>query len=102
MPSGSWSRPAPRINRLYSISKGPMKTALPALALAVACLLPSTVSAQPKPTDVYVSVVDAKGEPVDGLKAEDFRVREDNTAREVLKAAPATEPLTLALLVDDT
>lgn len=79
-----------------------MKTALPALALAVACLLPSTVSAQPKPTDVYVSVVDAKGEPVDGLKAEDFRVREDNTAREVLKAGPATEPLTVALLVDDT
>ena len=57
---------------------------------------------RPRQTDVYVSVVDAKGEPVTGLPAEEFRVREDGTAREVLKAGPATEPLTVALLVDDS
>jgi VWFA-related protein len=79
-----------------------MKTTVSALAFAAACLLPSTSFAQAKPTDVYVSVVDGKGEPAHGVAAEDFRVREDGVAREVLKAAPATEPLTVALLVDDT
>ena len=79
-----------------------MKYPLSALALAAACVVPVLVSAQSKPTDVYVSVVDGKGDPASGLTAEDFRVREDGVAREVLKAAPATEPLTVALVVDDS
>ena len=79
-----------------------MKPAIPALALAAACVVPFFASAQARPTDVYVSVVDSKGDPVSGLSAEDFRVREDGTAREVLKAGPATQPLTVALLVDDS
>ena len=79
-----------------------MRYAITALAVAAACACPSSVSAQPKQTDVYVSVLDAKGEPATGLTAGDFRVREDSTAREVLKAGPATEPLTVALLVDDS
>ena len=79
-----------------------MKYAITALAVAAACACPSPVSAQPKTADVYVSVLDAKGDPATGLKAEDFRVREDGAAREVLKAGPATEPLSIALLVDDS
>lgn len=79
-----------------------MKYRLSALALAAACALPATVAAQPKPTDVYVGVVDSKGDPAAGLTAQDFRVREDGVAREVLKAGPATEPLTVALLIDDS
>jgi VWFA-related protein len=79
-----------------------MKYPLLSLSLAAACLLPSSIHAQTKPTDVYVSVVDAKGDPASGLTAADFRVREDGVAREVLKAGPATEPLTVALLVDDS
>jgi VWFA-related protein len=51
---------------------------------------------------VTASVVDSKGNPVTGLTADDFRVREDNVAREVLKAGPNTEPMQIALLVDDS
>jgi VWFA-related protein len=72
------------------------------LSLAAACLLSISLSAQTKPVDLYVGVVDAKGEPASGLQAADFQVREDGTAREVLKAGEATEPLTIALLVDDS
>ena len=79
-----------------------MKYTVFALALATACAAPALLHAQSKPTDIYVSVVDSKGEPVTGLTAADFRVREDNTAREVLNAAQATEPLTVAFLVDDS
>jgi Ca-activated chloride channel homolog len=79
-----------------------MKYAVPALALAVACSFPPPLQAQPRQQSVYVSVVDGKGEPATGLTINDFRVREDGAVREVLKVAPATEPLTVALLVDDS
>jgi VWFA-related protein len=52
--------------------------------------------------DIYVSVVDNNGKAVTGLNAADFTVREDGVAREVLSAGPATEQLTISLLVDDS
>jgi VWFA-related protein len=94
-------RPPARINRLYSI-RSTMQPHVYALALAATCALGTGAAAQSKPTEVYVSVADGKGNPAAGLTAQDFRVREDGVAREVLTVAPATEPLTVALLVDDT
>jgi VWFA-related protein len=73
-----------------------------ALLVAACCIRPAAVLAQAKPTTIYVSVLDSKGEPATGLTAADFVVKEDDGAREVLKAEPATEPLTVALLVDDS
>jgi Ca-activated chloride channel family protein len=51
---------------------------------------------------VYVSVVDEKGAPVADLSAPDFVVREDGVVREVLRASRATDPMQIAVLVDDT
>jgi VWFA-related protein len=79
-----------------------MKYPLAAIAFTAALALPTAAGAQAKPTDIYVAVVDSKGEPATGLTVDDFRVREDGTAREVLKAGAATQPLTVALLIDDS
>lgn len=57
---------------------------------------------QSRTRDIYVSVIDGNGAPVKDLTAADFVVREDNAIREVLKAGPATAPIHLALLVDDS
>jgi VWFA-related protein len=78
--------------------------ALGALALSIA---PSGWQSPQRPSerrtrDVYVSVLDSRGNPVTGLAAADFTVREDGVAREVLKAGPATDPIAIALTVDDS
>lgn len=52
--------------------------------------------------DIYVTVLDAKGNPAPGLTAKDFTVREDNVAREVVRAVPADAPLDIVLIVDDS
>ena len=52
--------------------------------------------------DIYVSVLDGKGNVATGLTAKDFTVREDNVAREVVRAVPADAPLDIVLIVDDS
>jgi VWFA-related protein len=51
---------------------------------------------------LYVSVVDKNGEPVAGLNADAFVVREDNVRREVLRVSRAVEPMALSILVDNS
>jgi VWFA-related protein len=90
-----------------------MSSPFPALFLASIfslspALFPSTGSpvhdqGQPGRTrDVYVSVTNSSGAPVTDVTPADFVVREDGVAREVLKVAPATAPMQIALLVDDS
>jgi VWFA-related protein len=86
-----------------------MQNVLSLLALSVIAV-GSVAGQDPRPPqasdartrDIYVSVVDSNGVAVTGLTAADFAVREDGTAREVLRASTATEPLDLILLVDDS
>jgi hypothetical protein len=50
---------------------------------------------------LYVSAVDGKGEPVQGLGVSDFVVREDGTRREVLRVSRAVDPIDIAFLIDN-
>jgi hypothetical protein len=49
---------------------------------------------------VVVSAIDKAGAPVRDLTAADFVVRENDLAREVLRAEPASDPLQIMVLVD--
>jgi hypothetical protein len=70
---------------------------------ASALLLSSAALAQAQERVLYVSVLDSKTRaPVSGLGPEAFRVREDGTTREVLRVTPATSPMPLAVIIDDS
>lgn len=61
-----------------------------------------TVAAQAQELQMYVSVLDDDDRPVTGLTVDDFVLREDGVLREVLRVQPATEPMHVALLVDNS
>ena len=79
-------------------------------ALAIALLVAATSSsnaglaaqAGARERTLFVSAVDDKGEPVEGLGPDAFVVREDGRRREVLRVSRATEPLDVALMVDNS
>ncbi len=58
--------------------------------------------AQSQSRGMYVSVLDEKGVPVEGLSVDEFVVREDNVAREVLSVTPATDPIHVAVMIDNS
>jgi VWFA-related protein len=74
------------------------------IAFACAAAVRTDVRAQDGPREraIYVSAVDAKGEPVKDLGPDDFVIREDGAQREVLRVTPAIEPIDIAILVDDS
>lgn len=86
-----------------------MKNILSLLALSAIMAAPAAAQTAPpakgsdvRTRDIYVSVVDEKGNAVKGLTGADFKVREDGVAREVIRAVPAEEPLDIIVLVDDS
>src|SRR5438105_568026 len=81
----------------------PRRLQLGALLAALVCWTWSgRVAAQALQKAMYVSVVNDTGAPVSDLSASDFTIREDNIAREVLRVEPATDPMQIAVLVDNS
>jgi VWFA-related protein len=77
------------------------------LALIVVCAAAATITlpaqtGRTQERDLFVSVLDPAGNPVANLAAADFVVREDRLVREVLRARRATDPIDLAILVDNS
>jgi hypothetical protein len=60
------------------------------------------LGAQAQQRAVYVSALDKSGNPVAELQPSDVIVKEDDVTREVLRVAPATEPMQIAILVDNS
>jgi hypothetical protein len=71
-------------------------------AVLAAALCGAALRAQTNQRAMYVSVVNDQGAPVTDLGPADFVVREDGVAREVLTAAPAADPMQIALVVDNS
>lgn len=70
---------------------------------AAALLLSISVLAQGNERVAYVSAWDARTRvPVTGLGPDAFAVREDGARREVLRVTPATTPMAVAILVDNS
>ena len=51
---------------------------------------------------IFISAVDGRGEPVEGLGPTDFIITEDGRRREVLRVSRAVEPMDIAVLVDNS
>ena len=51
---------------------------------------------------LFVSALDSRGEPVEGLNPSDFVVTEDGRAREILRVSRAIEPMDIAVLADNS
>lgn len=75
-----------------------------AVAAAFVASALTSVSAQRdrRERTLFVGAVNDKGEPVEGLGPDAFVVKEDGVRREVLRVSPATEPMDIALLVDNS
>ncbi len=80
----------------------PRWSATAALLAGLAFVAPVSLSAQAQQRAVYASAVGENGAAVPGLGPSDFVVREDKVAREILNVVPATDPMQIALLVDNS
>jgi hypothetical protein len=70
--------------------------------VALVVIHPAVVLSQALERSMYVNVVDKSGAPVPNLGPADFVVREDNLSREVLRVVPATDPMQISILVDNS
>ncbi len=83
------------------------RTTVVGLTIIATCVLivgalAGSAAAQALERDLYVSVLTPAGVPATDLTASEFLVREDGMSREVLRSVPATDPLQLALVVDNS
>src|SRR5262245_62443373 len=77
------------------------------IGVAFASLAPQVISsAAQRPVSrertLFISAVDSNGEPVESLGPDAFVIREDGVRREVLRVTRATEPIDVAVLIDNS
>jgi hypothetical protein len=70
--------------------------------IVIALSLPLSLLAQRVPKRVFVSAVDAQGQPVLDLTAAEFRITENSTRRDVTRASLGTAPMRIVLLCDSS
>ena len=86
------------------MTKGIHASRLCTLGVAAVVVVAGAAAAQdaePTTRTVYVSAADDDGVPVTDLTVADFRVREDGDDRWVVRVERATEPMHVAIVVDD-
>jgi hypothetical protein len=76
--------------------------AVAAGAVLAGAVVAPRLGAQALERDLYVGVLSPSGAPATDLQINEFIVREDGTSREVLRVVPATDPLLIALVVDNS
>jgi hypothetical protein len=75
------------------------RVALP--VLLVLLVVPAAVRTQGGvDKSVYISVLDEAGKPVKDIVADDILIREDNVDRQVVAVKPASQPISVAVLID--
>jgi VWFA-related protein len=72
------------------------------LAVLASPALVHSAAAQTTEQTAYVSALDKSGNPVGGLDVKDFIVTEDGRPREVLRAGRTSDPIDLAVVVDNS
>ena len=75
---------------------------MPARLLVATVLFLAFAPVAQSQKSIIVTVVDDSGAPVKGVTPADLVVQEDASTREVVDVKPAAEPMTIALLVDNT
>jgi len=60
------------------------------------------LAAQAQQRALYVTALDKSGNPVPDLQPSDVIVKEDDTTREILKIARASEPMQVVIMVDNS
>ncbi|HEY7169210.1 MAG TPA: vWA domain-containing protein [Vicinamibacterales bacterium] len=73
-----------------------------ACAALLCASLPAALFAQAEQRSIFVSALDQSGAPVADLQPRDVIVREDKATREVLNITPASQPMQLAVLIDNS
>ena len=80
--------------------KAPVRLIAVLAALSITPSARPLAAGKPQTRHVFVHVLDARGEPVTGLAAGDFQLKEGGVPRVVTRAGPASDPMRIALVLD--
>jgi hypothetical protein len=89
-----------RVRRRRTLLPALLAFGLVPVLYAAAPAVPGSATAAVVEKSIFVSVVDANGRPVKDVKLGDILLREDGQDREVVAIKPASQPLSVAVLVD--